>query len=247
MKKAMKKALFLFPLLALGHIGHGMERDVNLAVYDIVKRGDAPTIDGKPEDAVWADIPALSGGFHFPWENREAPLTVLRAYHDGTNVYFSFVVHDQDVISVKDWQGESTVDKEDRVELFFAGSNVDRPGEAGMERYYAIEVDPLGRVHDYSVEYYRQFDSDWALAGLETAASVTAQGYSVEGKIPLASLNELKLIRDGIMRTGAYRAEFSASGDSDNPHMAWISWVNPNTPTPDFHVDASFGEFRFLP
>lgn len=243
----MKKTLCLLSLAALLPASYAVQRAVNVAAYDIVKRGEAPVLDGKPDENVWKGVPAIAGGFHFPWENREAPLTELRAYHDGTNFYFSFVVQDKDVVSVKDWQGESTVDKEDRVELFFAGGNVDRPGENGMERYYAVEVDPLGRAHDYAVEYYRHFDSEWKLPGFESAAALTEQGYSVEGKIPLASLNDLKLIRDGVMRAGAYRAEFSTGKDAGNPEMAWISWVNPDTAAPDFHVDASFGEFRFLP
>ena len=139
------------------------------------------------------------------------------------------------MLAAEQWQDESTVDGEDRVELFFAGAPVDRPGEDGMERYYAIEVDPKGRVHDYSIAYYRQFDGDWSLAGLETKAALTDDGYSVEGKIPLKTLQELHLLRDGLMRTGVFRAEFSPSSGTE-PRMEWISWVNPNTPQPDFHV-----------
>ena len=67
---------------------------------------------------------------------------------------------DQDVVVEKDWKDdESTVDAEDRVELFFAGGSVDKPTPEGMPLYYGIEVDPEGRVHDYSIEYYRKFDS----------------------------------------------------------------------------------------
>ena len=153
---------------------------------------------------------------------------------------------DEAVLAAEQWQDESTVDGEDRVELFFAGAPVDRPGENGMERYYAIEVDAKGRVHDYAIAYYRQFDSDWALTGLESKAVLTGDGYSVEGKIPLKVLQDLHLLRDGLMRTGVFRAEFSPSGGTE-PRAEWISWVNPNTPQPDFHVDSAFGVFRFLP
>lgn len=83
--------------------------------------------------------------------------------------------------------------------------------------------------------------------GLETKATTTDDGYDVEGKIPMKSLEDLKLINNHVMRAGIYRAEFSkpeASGK--DPKMEWISWVDPKTANPDFHVASSFGEFRFL-
>ncbi|MCW6662593.1 carbohydrate-binding family 9-like protein [Aerococcaceae bacterium NML190073] len=222
------------------------ERDVNVSLYDVVKRDTAITLDGKLDDEVWGTVPVISGGFHFPWDTKEAPLTVFKAYSDGTYFYFSFDVTDENVVVEEEWkEDESTVDMEDRVELFFAGSNVDRPGPKGMELYYAIEVDPKGRVHDYSVKYYRDFDSKWQLEGLETQAELTDKGYTVEGKVPLQSFKDLNLLRGQTMRTGVFRAEFSPS-DKEEPLMEWISWVNPHRPAPDFHVDGAFGEFRFL-
>ena len=40
---------------------------------------------------------------------------------------------------------------------------------------------------------------------------------------------------------GVYRAEFSMSDDGVQEN--WISWVDPGTEKPDFHVASSFGEF----
>lgn len=239
--------LSLSPTLAFAADEVAMtERDVNVSVYDVVKRDSAISLDGKLDDEVWSTIPAISGAFHFPWDAKEAPLTVFKAYSDGTDFYFSFDVTDTKVVVDEEWKDdESTVDMEDRVELFFAGSNVDRPGPNGMEPYYAIEIDPKGRVHDYSVKYYRDFDSTWQLDGLETKAEMTDKGYTVEGKVPLKTFRDLNLLRGQIMRTGAFRAEFSPT-DTKEPLMEWISWVNPNRPAPDFHVDGAFGEFRFL-
>lgn len=86
----------------------------------------------------------------------------------------------------------------------------------------------------------------WDLEGLETKGAATENGYIVEGKVPLKSLEDLKLIRNNVMRAGVYRAEFSTQENSDELLMEWISWVDPKTEAPDFHVDSSFGEFRFL-
>lgn len=216
--------------------------------YDVVKRDEKATIDGTLDDKVWSTVPSMSGDFSFPWDTKEAPLTVFKGYNDGTDFYFSFEVTDEDVVLDKDWKDdESTVDIEDRVELFFAGGAIDKPTTSGMPLYYGIEVDPDGRVHDYSIKYYRHFDSKWNLDGLETKGKVTDTGYIVEGKIPLKSLEDLKLINNDVMCAGVYRAEFSTpEKDGDDPIMEWISWVDPKTEEPDFHVNSSFGEFRFL-
>ena len=215
--------------------------------YDVVKRDAKATIDAKLDDEVWKDVSDISGGFHFPWDTKEAPLTKFQGYHDGTDFYFCFEVTDENVVTQEEWKDdESTVDNEDRVELFFAGGSVDKPTTSGMEKYYGVEIDPQGRVHDYSIEYYRHFDGTWDLEGLETKGAATENGYIVEGKVPLKSLEDLKLIRNNVMRAGVYRAEFSTQENSDELLMEWISWVDPKTEAPDFHVDSSFGEFRFL-
>ncbi|MDD3049105.1 MAG: sugar-binding protein [Bacilli bacterium] len=215
--------------------------------YDVVKRSDQAIIDGVIEEKVYADINAISGGFHFPWEHKEAPFTSFKGYSDGTNFYFNFEVKDEDILVDEDWKkDESTVDNEDRVELFFAGGSINKPSTDGMKLYYGIEIDSKGRVHDYSIEYYRHFDGTWNLEGLETKATTTETGYVVEGKIPLKSLQDLDLIHNNMMRVGIYRAEFSKNANAKEPKMEWISWVDPKTEAPDFHVDSSFGEFYFL-
>ena len=119
------------------------------AHYDVVKRDAKATINGKLDEKVWESVPSISGSFHYPWEAVEAPYTEFKAYHDGVNFYFSFVVKDTQVLAEATWKGESTVDNEDRVELFFANGPVDKPNN-GMQPYYAIEVDPKGRCLLYT-------------------------------------------------------------------------------------------------
>jgi hypothetical protein len=68
----------------------------------------------------------------------------------------------------------------------------------------------------------------------------------VEGRLPLSTLRQLGVLKpDGSMRTGVFRAEFSKKADQLDMH--WISWVDPQTPFPDFHVNSVFGMFRLLP
>ena len=144
---------------------------------------------------------------------------------------------------------------EDRAEIYFCP-------DAGMKDYYAIEVDARGRTFDYRASYYRRLDTAWNWEGLETKASPIEQGYVVEGRIPLASFEAMGFprLRPGVkIRGGLYRAEFShdRSGrkveqresihnqgrqlDGPPPIEAWMSWVDPKTVEPDFHVPTSLG------
>ncbi len=216
--------------------------------YDVLYRQDKLELDGNLDDSVWQTVGDISGSFHYPWEEIEAPFTSFKAFHDKENLYFSFEVIDKDVVKIEEWnEDESTVDNEDRVELFFASTSVDKPDNYKLPIYYATEVDPLGRAHDYSVEYYRKFDSKFNFENAKYAAVVNDSGYTVEGMIPIKTFKELKLINpDNTMRAGVFRAEFSKKSDSDDLIMQWISWVNPKTIVPDFHVDSAFGEFRFI-
>lgn len=231
-------------------------------VYDVVSRDKAPASE-QYDATFWENIPAIEGGFHFPWEKKTAPKTVFRAFHDNDNLYFNFVVKDDDVVVAQPWQGESDVDNEDRVELYFAPSAIDQPAYTAKQDpkslgknpwltmklpyYYAAEIDPKGRVHDYRGVYYRNLDSDWQLKGLKTNAQINDDGYIVQGNIPLNSLKELNLIdENGMIRTGVFRAEFNR-GKDDGVEQHWIAWIDPETILPDFHVEKAFGYFRLLP
>jgi hypothetical protein len=131
-----------------------------------------------------------------------------------------------------------------------------------MQDYYCIEIDPRGRSFDYRAGYYRRIDPKWNWEGLETAGLPFAGGYAVEGRIPLASFEAMGFPRlePGVkIRCGLYRAEFShdRSGrpvvqkesihnlgrqlDGPPPIEAWMSWIDPNTVEPDFHVPTSLG------
>jgi hypothetical protein len=176
--------------------------------------------------------------FSFPWADEPAPRTVFRAHTDGGLLHFAFDADDADVIVSEDWGGESTVDGEDRVEIFFAK-------DPGLADYWCIEIDPLGRVHDYHARHYRVFDGEWDCPGLKTEGNITPAGYAVRGSIPLATLSELTgrpIGRGSELRVGLFRAEFrgegpAACGEADDN---WISWVRPAVEKPDFHVPDAF-------
>lgn len=215
-------------------------------------------VDGRADEPVWAQA-TVENRFAFPWKTAPAPSTEFRALWDDENLYFDFRVEDADIVVLDNWRDELDGVFEDRVELYFSR-------DAKMRDYFCAEIDSRGRVLDYRARFYRQFDMNWRFPGLETKATTRPDGYEVEGCIPLRELATLGFpaVRPGVkIRIGLYRAEFShdRSGRAASPpgiHTLgrqppgpppveeWISWVNPGTAEPDFHVPASLGWLEFV-
>ncbi len=211
-------------------------------------------LDGRDDDPDWTKA-AVAKGFTFPWKEKPAPPTQFRALCDQEFLYFTFRIEDADVFVLDKFRDEQDAIFEDRAEIYFVRD--DR-----MQDYYCFEIDSRGRAFDYRGTYYRQFDASWNWPGLETKASPLPQGYVVEGRIPLSSFESLGFpkLRPGTkIRTGLYRAEFSHDPtpptapqkqsihnlgrqlDVAPPIEAWMSWVDPKTVEPDFHVPTSLG------
>ena len=194
--------------------------------------------DAMPTELDWKAA-TLETRFTFPWEDRPAPATEFRALFDEHNLYFTFGVEDADIVLVEEYQCKTDVMREDRVELFFALHE-------SLSRYYCIEIDPLGRVLDYSASHYRQFDFAWTCPGLNVTGKCTRDGYTVEGRIPLTTFASLGFPPPDSGQSiifGIYRAEFRHMVEKEWEE-SWISWVDPRTAEPDFHVPASFGCLR---
>jgi hypothetical protein len=206
-------------------------------------------LDGVLDDIAWQQANHLQDQFHFPWRVEDLPSTRFQAVRDGQHLYFSFAAEDDEQVVVVNVENELDIGGEDRVELFFASSALETPvsGESGCELplYYGVEIDPLGRVLDFSARYYRRFDFDWDFPGLEVVAFNSQSHYQIEARIPLQALQDLNLIspENGLM-VGVFRGEFSGSGDGLTSR--WISWIDPSTPQPDFHVSEAFGYFQLI-
>jgi len=214
----------------------------------------AITLDGRADEAAWAQA-NVERGFIFPWKTIPAPPTEFRAVCDERYLYFHFRVHDGDVVVLDQLRDEEDAVLEDRVELYFAA-------DAELHDYYCVEIDSRGRVFDYRGRYYRQLDPKWNLQGIEAQGAPTPEGYEVEARIPLSRLEAMglpSLLAGERIRCGLYRAEFShdRSGkqvvvketihnrgrktEGPPPIEAWISWVDPGTAEPDFHIPSSLG------
>ena len=216
-------------------------------------------LDGRAGEPAWKEA-AAEKRFAFPWKRTPAPETEFRALCDGTNLYFTFRVQDADIVVLDRLRDEEDEVFEDRVEVYFSR-------DERMNDYFCFEVDSRGRAFDYRGAYYRRLDTKWTLEGLETKGVPLANGYEIEGRIPLKTFLELGFpaLRPGArIRCGLYRAEFShdRSGrpveqkeslhnlgrkvEGPPPIEEWISWVDPKTKEPDFHVPASLGWLEFM-
>lgn len=188
-------------------------------------------------DSFWQKSKPLTS-FILPWDKDPPPSTIFRALHDTKNLFFRFDVIDTDILVDKSTNDKMAVLSSDRVEIFFRS-------DKEMNLYYCLEMDPAGRVMDYKGVFYRKFDRNWKWECITIRSRYTLNGYRVWGSIPLESLRNLKLLSDNKIQAGLFRGKcFNANPDA--PEFKWISWVKPDSETPDFHIASAFGELRLL-
>lgn len=195
----------------------------------------ALTVDGHLQD--WRALDAVFdvSDFHSPWHDAPFGPTRFRAVADSAWFYFGFEAADSLLIMLP-FALEQDVASGDRVEIFFSGDST-------LGNYYCLEMGPRGDVLDYRAAYYRLFDNTWDLPGLTVAAQTIPGGYTVEGRIPLGFLRGLS--RDTLtagnfgIYMGLYRAEYHKAHTQADP-VQWLTWIDPNTADPDFHVPTSF-------
>lgn len=211
-------------------------------------------LDGLAGEMDWSKA-AVEKGFFFPWKQAKAPATEFRALCDDTHLYFTFRLQDEDIVTVERLRDEEDAVFEDRVEVYFGRDEL-------MKDYFCLEVDSRGRVFDYRASYPRRFDPKWNFEGFEAKAAALPDGYEIECMVPIKSFEALGFpaLRPGVrIRCGLYRAEFShdRSGRAVEPQASphnlgrrlegpppiedWLSWVDPKTKEPDFHVPSSMG------
>jgi hypothetical protein len=191
-------------------------------------------ITGKGDSPLWKKATELSD-FIYPWDEENPPLTGFKAVHNIEWLYCLFNVQDDNINIFVDKNVKSEVGASDRVEIFFKIDD-------NLSPYYGLEIDPLGRVMDYKAQYYRKFDSHWTWpAGqLVIKTAVRKDGYSVELAISKKSLRDLGLLSDATLMAGLYRGNcIELNGAEAN--LKWISWIKPDSKTPDFHIPSSFG------
>ena len=208
-------------------------------IYTIHKVNNTWTLDSLQTDSLWLAAEPLQD-FVFPWQDRTPPPTEFRAVYNDAHFFFQFIVEDPEVVLEDDVDQNLAVIGSDRVELFFAAND-------SLNPYYQLEMDPRTWVFDAKSYLYRKVDENWNWPGMKTFAEIEAAGYILQGKIPMASFDELGLWRDEgktMLTCGVFRAEFESVRPDSIAHH-WVSWITPESPTPDFHIPSAFGQFQF--
>ncbi len=205
-------------------------------VYRVEMINEHINIDGWPDESVWKRAVKLEA-FQYPWQSVVAPRTEFRALYDESYLYFSFLAIDDDVIAPEHLRDKDTnVLASDRVELFFRSDELRKP-------YYSLEMDSKGRIYDSEGIFYESVDGQWNYPSddLIFKSKVVEDGYHVEGKISLASLRRLNVLKDSEILAGVYRGEYKHLSDG-TVAVSWISWVIPPSERPDFHIPSSLGK-----
>ena len=89
------------------------------------------------------------------------------------------------------------------------------------------------------------FNWNWPKEDILVKSEIKEDYFIVEGAISLVSLKKFDLIKNNKIETGVFRAKYNEQKDGDF-EPTWISWVNPNTETPDFHTATAFGILHLI-
>ena len=225
--------LFYFILMSISILSCTNE---TTKTYSVKKLSDEEiTVTGKGESPQWKSGTELTD-FIYPWEKETPPLTAFKALHSKDWLYCFYKVVDESVLVLVKTNEKSEVIYSDRVEIFF------RKDEK-MQPYYGLELDPNGRVYDYEAEFHRKFNPTWTWpAGqLIVKASRTTDGYIVELAVSKESLKQLGLLKGNKIEAGIFRGECIELIEGADSKIKWISWVKPNSETPNFHIPSAFG------
>lgn len=196
-------------------------------------------VNGKGDDKLWNKASLLSD-FVSPWDKKDVKKIEFKSLWDSENLYFFFKVFDNEVHVDKNDNSLDSIGNSDRVELFF------RKDES-LNPYYCLEIDPTPRIMDFKAMHHRNFDFEWNWPknDINVKSEISSDYFTVEGAISLASLKKFELLKNNKIETGIYRAKFNEQDDASF-EPTWISWVNPNTETPEFHTPTSFGELHLI-
>ncbi len=207
-------------------------------IYTVLKITDSIAITGKGDAAIW-DKALLLTNFQIYWDDEIAQPTSFRALWTDDYFYFLYQAIDHDIVTSGATNDKRSVIYSDRVELFFKS-------KGKMDPYYCLELDPRGRVLDYESRLYRKFDFywEWPDPDIDVKTSINDQGYTVEGKIKISSLQLLgALDEENVMEVGLFRGDFYHYSPGKTA-VKWISWVQAKSVRPDFHISSAFGKFK---
>ncbi|HRM11899.1 MAG TPA: sugar-binding protein [Flavobacterium sp.] len=212
-----------------------MKQEINTYNVNLIEKNQL-NISGKGDDVLWNKA-AILDNFVSPWNTDKKSEIIFKALWDRENLFFNFTVFDTEIHIEKKDDSVESIGNSDRVELFF------RPDDS-LNPYYCLEIDTCSRIMDFIAYPNSNFDFnwDWPQNNLKVKSSINADSFIVEGSISIKSLKRFNLINNNIIETGVFRAKYKKT-QNKTFEPTWITWVNPNTETPNFHISSSFGRF----
>lgn len=183
---------------------------------------------------MWKEANSLTD-FSSPWDVEPINKIEFKALHNSEKIFFLFKVDDSQTHIHPSEEKNDSINNSDRVELFFRT-------DASLNLYYCLEIDPTSRIMDFKAHPNKEFDFNWNWPSkeIEVKTSIEATHFTVEVAISIASLTKFSLLKDRKIETGIYRAKYNQQQDGTY-EPTWITWVDPNTETPNFHTATSFG------
>jgi hypothetical protein len=219
------------------------------AEYPCRRIGGAITVDGRIDEAAWADAETIT------LRRTDSGLaanvkTEAKMLWDSNALYVAWMCDDADI-----WTTMSTNDsnlwEEEVVEIF-----IDPDGDG--KDYLELEINPTNAVVDIKIMTLDPWKSDvaWGIPGLATAVRVegtlnrhsdTDTRWTVEAAIPWAGMAGIEgatgeaPTEGAVWRANLYRIErFTVSDPDDDEYLAWAP-----TGQNFFHIPDAFGLLRF--
>ncbi|MBL4746409.1 MAG: carbohydrate-binding family 9-like protein [Flavobacteriaceae bacterium] len=193
------------------------------------------------DDHLWEQAPKMTD-FCSPWNEAPVDEITFKALWSDEYLFLKFHVEDSQVHlnTSESNRCTETIGESDRVELFFRTNDQLNP-------YYCLEIDPSVRVMDFKATPEKNFDFDWQWPSgeLQVKSLINSTYFTVEIRLSLKSLKDLNLLKNTVIETGIYRAKYNKQADGSF-EPTWISWVNPQTATPNFHIASSYGKLEFV-
>lgn len=200
---------------------------------------DTLILTGKGDDSLWQKAELLTD-FVSPWDIKKPKKIEFKAMWDTENLFFCFTVYDNVIHIDKTDNSFESIGNSDRVELFFRIN-------ASLNPYYCLEIDPTPRIMDFKAYPNKNFNFEWnwPINDINVKSQINSNNFTVEIAITIKSLKNLNIIKENKIEIGIFRAKYNKLENSIF-EPTWISWVNPNTKNPNFHIPASFGVLNLM-
>lgn len=196
-------------------------------------------INGLGDNLLWEQATILTD-FSSPWDHEKVEKIEFRALWDLQNIYFLYTVYDTNIHIDRKDDSVDSIAESDRVEIFFRT-------DAALNPYYCLEIDPTPRIMDFIAYPDKKFDYawNWPANDISVKSHTKDDYFVVEIAISIQSLKYFHLIRNNIIEAGLFRAKYKKQ-QNNMFEPTWISWVDPDTETPNFHIASSFGTLTLV-